>query len=304
MLPTEEVIVNSEARGSVTATGANSWIGGFVGVNAGFISMSSIAKGNVHGTSNSVVGGFAGVNLGQLTAVSTMGSTSFQSVSVSGANNVVGGLVGVNFGTVLASVANSNVSGPAGNAMGSLVGANANMANVPQGLVFGSNFPTGTVIASNGNGTVNGSGGPQIGTLNLTSIVKPSLLDQCTDALCELLKNATLVQGEDKKSIDEIIKLPPEILMPALLFILADTKNDPNPVGAAIITLPADPAAAPAGGQGGSTNVNTASTNNGSTGVRTVSQTPGAPPPAPPPPPLRPVAGPDGERFSLSLIHI
>ena len=31
---------------------------------------------------------------------------------------------------------------------------------------------------------------------------------------------------------------------------------------------------------------------------RTASQTPGAPPPPPPPPPLRPVSGPDGERFS------
>ena len=294
VVPTETLIGNSHASGNVAGTGANTWIGGFAGVNAGFISLSSSATGNVQATSGSVVGGLVGVNIGQITGASTI---YYQTVSVSGTNNLVGGLVGANFGTIVSSDAHGNVTGGAGNTMGSLVGANGNIANVASGQVFGSTFPVGTIINSIGTGTVNGNSGPQVGSSSLAAMPpRPLILQQCTDDLCDIFNDPKLALIPPTTTPD----LPNDVLATAIILSLltTDNKTDQAAIGSALISLPSsDPAAAPGGGQG-RTNANTASTNNGSTGVRTVSQTPGAQPPALPPPPLRPVSGPEGERFS------
>ena len=47
----------------VTGTGPSNWVGGFVGYNGGVI-CDSTASGAVTGTSSSILGGFAGVNIG------------------------------------------------------------------------------------------------------------------------------------------------------------------------------------------------------------------------------------------------
>jgi hypothetical protein len=293
VVPTETLVGNSHATGAVTGLGANTWLGGFAAVNAGFISLSSSASGNVLGTSGSVVGGLVGMNIGQITGASTL---SGQTVSVSGTGNIVGGLVGANFGTVVSSDANGNVTGGSGNVMGSLIGANGNIDNVAPGQVFGSTFPVGTNFNSTGNGTVNGNSGPQIGTADLRKMpTAPLIVQQCNDTLCEILTNPKLIPSTTVSAAD----LPDDVFATAVILSLLTTDNRQAQaaIGDALISIP--PAPTPTAGQGGpgGPNVNTASTG-GSTGVRTVSQTPGAPPPPPPPPPLRPVAGPDGERFS------
>ena len=120
----------------------------------------------------------------------------------------------------------------------------------------------------------------------------PLIVQQCNDTLCEILTNPKLIAST---SVD----LPDDVFATALILSLltTDNKQTQAAIGDALIAIAPAPAAGQGGqGQGG-TNVNTASTG-GSTGVRTASQTPGAPPPPPPPPPLRPVSGPDGERFS------
>ncbi|MEW6454672.1 MAG: S8 family serine peptidase [Pseudomonadota bacterium] len=292
VIPTLEIIGNSHASGSVTSNGANTWIGGFAGINAGFISLSSSATGSVQATSDSVVGGFVGVNIGQITAVETHGFYTLtpQVISVSGNNNIVGGLVGANFGAIVSSTSLAAITGNASNTMGTLVGANGNIANVAPGQVFGSTFPLGTIINSTGSGTINSAAGPEVGTYNLAKLpTPPAIIQQCDDTLCEILKNPKLIEAP--KQVDPDL-LPDDVFATALILSLLSTDNKAvqAAIGQALISLPATDSAPSPGNAGNNSN--------GSTGTRTVSQTPGAPPSPPPPPPLRPVSGPDGERFS------
>lgn len=292
VIPTLEIVGNSHASGSVTSNGANTWIGGFAGINAGFISLSSSATGSVQATSDSVVGGFVGVNIGQITAVETHGFYTLtpQVISVSGNNNIVGGLVGANFGTIVSSTSLAAITGNASNTMGTLVGANGNIANVAPGQVFGSTFPLGTIINSTGSGTINSAAGPEVGTYNLAKLpTPPAIIQQCDDTLCEILKNPKLIEAP--KQVDPDL-LPDDVFATALILSLLsiDNKAVQAAIGQALISLPSTDSAPTSGNAGNNSN--------GSTGTRTVSQTPGAPPSPPPPPPLRPVSGPDGERFS------
>ena len=85
---------DSTSSGPVTATGPNTWAGGFVGANIGMI-FNSTTSSSVSGTSNSVLGGFAGVNVGWIDPSFASGA-----VQSSGGGNFIGGFVGLNFGTI------------------------------------------------------------------------------------------------------------------------------------------------------------------------------------------------------------
>jgi filamentous hemagglutinin family protein len=89
-------ITASTASGAVTSTGANSTIGGLVGVSAGTIT-NSTASGAVTSTgADSTIGGLVGVNRGTITDSAAAGV-----VTSTGANSTVGDFVGANFGTII-----------------------------------------------------------------------------------------------------------------------------------------------------------------------------------------------------------
>jgi filamentous hemagglutinin family protein len=116
-------IFDSNASGSVSATGPLAVAGGFIGLNIGLIDPSfatgnvdvsgaqfgfgggfagwnldsirqSFATGAVIGGDNSFIGGFAGLNLGNIFQAYATGPTT------GGANSTVGGLLALNFGSI------------------------------------------------------------------------------------------------------------------------------------------------------------------------------------------------------------
>jgi filamentous hemagglutinin family protein len=284
-----DVIAGGQSSGAVTG-GSTSWIGGFAGVNAGLITSSlvtpfapSSSTGAVQGDANSVIGGFVGLNIGKIEGATTAATAT---VTGTGANNVIGGLVGANFGRIVDSDSAGDVAGGANNVAGSLVGANGAIANVQPGLVPGSTFPLGVIDnQSIGTGLVNGTVGPQVGTYNLAALPpSPSILSSCDDELCQILKNPPLVQNptEDFNPPDNLLASPLAQLL--LQSDKAEQKAEEAKILIALSSPPASPAPA-AGTQGNR------SSSNQSTGT-------GGRPNLAPPQQLRPVTGPDGERFS------
>ena len=124
------------------------YAGGLVGLNAASITQSS-ASGNVTGGANSNVGGLVGVNSGSGAAVSVSVTSSYATGNVTGtgAGMLIGGLVGMNW---VASIANSYATGAVNggggsNNVGGLAGFN--------GSTVTASYATGAV---SGNGTVGG----------------------------------------------------------------------------------------------------------------------------------------------------
>jgi len=189
---TTTTITNSVASGSVSSTGPNSWVGGFVGVNAGTISLSS-ASGPVTGTSESLLGGFVGLNFAVITNSTTAATAT---VTGPGANNTIGGFVGVNFGSIDPSTAAGAVTGGANNVVGGFAGANASLVGYPAGLIPGSTFPVGTVSTDSiatgaATGGANSTVGAQVGTTNPTALpTSPSIFAGCTDGggVCSIVQ--------------------------------------------------------------------------------------------------------------------
>ena len=89
-----QIYASSTTGSTVTATGPNSWVGGFVGYNGGLI-VDSTTSSTVTGTSSSVLGGFAAVNIGWIDPSVANGA-----VTATGANNILGGFAGLNLGTI------------------------------------------------------------------------------------------------------------------------------------------------------------------------------------------------------------
>ena len=125
--------------GSVTSTGPNSIVGGFVGLTGGTISI-SFPSGAVTGTSDSYLGGFAGVNLGIDRASFT---TPAASVTGTGDHDVIGGFVGANFGSIEAPRPPATPRAPPTALVGGFAGINARFINFAAGLDPGSSFPSG-----------------------------------------------------------------------------------------------------------------------------------------------------------------
>ena len=276
------IIAGSHSTGAVTGIGANNWIGGFAGVNAGMIFEAS-NSGTVTGDTASVIGGLVGLNVGRITESSTLASAT---VTGTGADNVVGGLVGANFGSIVESTSAGNVFGGVNNTVGGLVGANGNIANVAPDQILLSSFPLGTIddlsaatgTASGGTGSTVGA---QVGTHNLAALPpSPSVLQKCDDGLCVILKNPTLISS-DSDLPDDALVLPGDHRDSMLSLADAEVIN-------AIIALVSQDPPPGDGGPGSGP------------GSRPPagSQTPGVAVNVLPPQPLRPVAGADGERFS------
>ena len=302
VISAESIAANSNATGNVIGN-SNSWIGGFAGVNVGFISLGSSSSGTVQGNADSVIGGLVGLNLGNITAASTSSS-----VTGTGTNNVIGGLVGANFGTIFNSNSSGDVTANLGNNLnsnssgnpnassigvaGSLVGANGNIANAEPGQVLGSTFPAGTIIASTGTGLVNGVAGSQVGTTTLAALPKPpAVLNSCDDALCEIMRNPRLIANTTTNT-DGTVNIPDDIFQISLILnslTVPDKQQQTDIVNSLIQLTPPSGPTQPVG-----TNDSPAGPGN-----RPTSSAPGTPPPSfAPPPVLRPVEGPNGERFS------
>jgi hypothetical protein len=108
--------------------------------------------GGVNGTSKSYLGGFVGINVGFITNSSNSGAVSF-----SGNGNVAGGFVGANVGLIDGSTTTGQVSGGPNNIVGGFAGGNLNFSNVPQNLIQSSSFPVGQI---NPNNTIGPNAGP------------------------------------------------------------------------------------------------------------------------------------------------
>jgi hypothetical protein len=182
LLLNDGLIQNSSASGPVTGTGANNWIGGFVGGNIGTI-QNSTASGAVSGGSDSSIGGFAGLNLGLIGPASANGP-----VSATGTGNVVGGFVGTNFGTIDQTTATGPISAPgANNVVGGVAGANAQFVDVQSGQLP---FLGGTITNSSGPGSA------PIGVNSPTTLpTAPALITQCDQAVCQIFRDGSLGGG-------------------------------------------------------------------------------------------------------------
>jgi filamentous hemagglutinin family protein len=276
-------ITNSGASGAVSSTGANSWVGGFIGVNGGTISLSS-ASGPVTGTSESLLGGFVGINFGVITDAATAQSAT---VTGTGANNFVGGFVGVNFGSIDPSTAAGAVTGGANNVVGGFAGANASLAGYPAGLIPGSTFPGGTVSADSfatgvATGGANSIVGAQVGTTNPTALpANPSIIASCGGGgfvLCSILQSGgglTLASTEPTPLLPLPITQITQLILP-----IDNNVTIPDPIFASL-TPPSSPAGSPLSGA-----------------VSYSNATPGKPGFIPSRLPARSVPGPNGETRS------
>ena len=277
------VITSASATGAVTA-GPNSWVGGLVGANGGIITANSTATGTVTGNGSSVIGGLVAFNIGAIDDSHASGA-----VVGNGANNVIGGFAGANLGLINDSTASGNVTGAPGNVAGSLVGANIALLNVVPGMLPHSTFPIGTIVNSAGTGTVNGNVGPQVGTTAVASLpVAPLVVGSCDgDALCELLTNPKLKELEEKLPED----LPKDIFANSQIVnsLPQPDKAEQRAEEAKILIALTSPSSNPAP-TGSSTGNRSSSAGSQVAG--------GAKPNLAPPQQPRPIAGPDGERFS------
>jgi len=111
---------------SVTVNGFNH-LGGLMGINVGLV-RNCFASGNVSGNENP--GGLVGVNFGTIENSYAIGNVSTSFGWYPGYPRGAGGLVGANEvaenspATIRNSFSTGNVSGPAGAALGGLVGVN------------------------------------------------------------------------------------------------------------------------------------------------------------------------------------
>ena len=186
VLGENSTITNSAAHNTLVAsTGANSIIGGVVGVNEGTIS-DTTSTAPVSGTSDSYIGGIAGINLGLVT-----GSSTDPAISASGGNNFIGGIAGLNAGSIDNSTAQVTLASGSPNYMGGIAGVNATYKS--SGLIPNSSFPIGTITnsSSSGSGFTN-----QVGTTSPSFIPGlPSWLAGCTDTACITLTGGSLQPG-------------------------------------------------------------------------------------------------------------
>ncbi|MGA7489014.1 MAG: GLUG motif-containing protein, partial [Xanthobacteraceae bacterium] len=187
-------VTGSTASGTVTSTGSNSTIGGFVGLSSGMIS-SSASSGMVTGTSDSYLGGFVGVNLGSIDQSSATGS-----VTGSGTENVGGGFAGANFGSIDSSSASGNATSGPNSAVGGFAGANAQFVNFPADSIPGSSFPVGTITNSSASGAAGGGTGstvaPFIALNDPTTAANPpafpSIVAGCSAPTCVFVNTGLL----------------------------------------------------------------------------------------------------------------
>jgi len=260
-------ITNSTASGAVASTGANSWVGGFTGLNGGTI-QDSHASGETTGTSDSLVGGFAGLNLGSI-----IDSTTAANTIVTANNNYIGGFVGANFGSIDPSTASGSVTAGANNIIGGFAGTNASLSS--SATIPGSTFPNGTISSDSvSTGLVNGTTGAQVGTTTPAGLpTAPSIVASCNNGtLCSILQGGlTLATG----SPGGTTVLPSPVPQITQTTVPAESPTPP-PVLASLTTPP--PASPPPGSS--------------------TAPTPGKSGYVPPPLPGRPVAGPHGETRS------
>ena len=264
---------------TVTSTGSNSWVGGFIGLNSGTI-LDSHALAAVNGTSDSLLGGFAGLNFGVITD-----STTTAAVTANGNNNYIGGFAGLNFGFIDPSTSAGAVTANGNNnVVGGFAGANASLASIPAGLIAGSSFPNGTIsVDSLATGPATGTGtnntvNAQVGTTSPSTLpAAPSLIAGCdSGVLCAILNAGLKLASIDTVALDPV---PPPITQVAQLKSpLDDNATTPAPILASLTTPSSSAGSPPAG----------AASNGG----------PGKSGFVPPPLPARSVPGPHGETRS------
>ena len=182
------LIKRSTASGTVTSTGANSIVGGFIGGNGGQI-VDSHALGGVNGTSNSFLGGFVGINIG-----SVQDSTAAGNVTGSGGGNIVGGFVGVNAGMIDPSFSSGTVGSGPNSIVGAFAGSTGPFTNLPANVDPNLTFP-GTIDSASGStsGQPNvpqiGSNSASPGNAGLPFIVPepPTILPPCGATACQII---------------------------------------------------------------------------------------------------------------------
>ncbi len=203
------VILSSLSGGSVTSTGPNSIVGGFVGLTGGTI-VDSTSIGAVTGTSESYLGGFAGVNLGTILASDTAPSAS---VTGTGNRDIVGGFVGANFGSIDSSSSAGDATAGALSTVGGFAGTNARFINFAPGSIPASSFPSGSITNSSASGSATGgpgsTTGPFVASNDPTSASRPpafpSIVGNCNDALCFFI-NTGILPPPSGTSLDDFLQ--------------------------------------------------------------------------------------------------
>ena len=284
-----QIYASSTTGSTVTATGPNSWVGGFVGYNGGLI-VNSTTSSTVTGTSSSVLGGFAAVNIGWIDPSVANGA-----VTATGANNILGGFAGLNLGTIDNSTSTGAVTGGDNSIVGGFVGANAAFANFSPGLISASSFPAGTVNNSTASGNATGGAGStvgaQIAATNPGTLPIPGLIQNCADTMCEIFRNGVFAAGQGDGPIipndGPIIPndgpiVPNQVQAPPVFQYMPDRQFQATDALIRLTNL---------------TNlVQTVQQQTNANRQTGPSQTPGTPPASlAPPRPLRAVPGPDGE---------
>jgi hypothetical protein len=187
LLGENTTLSNSLAQNTkVASTGANSIIGGIVGINVGTVSNTN-STAPVSGTSASYIGGVAGINAGVLNNVSAG-----PEVSGSGDHNFIGGIAGLNVGSISNSTAQVTITSDSTSYVGGLVGLNGSYLNVPLSIPS-SSFPNGTITSSSAGGS--GFSTAVGGTSPTYTPTPPSPLPSCNDPICAVLANGTLQQN-------------------------------------------------------------------------------------------------------------
>jgi filamentous hemagglutinin family protein len=183
-------VANSSAQNTLVASsGANSIIGGVVGVNEGTIS-NTTSSAPVSGTSGSYIGGIAGINLGLVT-----GSATDPAISGTSGTNFIGGIAGLNVGSIDNSTANVGITGGTPDYVGGVAGVNGRYSNEPAPYPY-SSFPNGTIT----NSSATGSGfSSQVGNSTTPAFTPPppSWLTNCTDPACFVLTGGSLQPPEN-----------------------------------------------------------------------------------------------------------
>jgi filamentous hemagglutinin family protein len=160
--PESTALTQANVSVAVNGLGANSIIGGLIGLNLATIT-SSTASGPVNGTSDSYIGGLVGMNLGRIELSQVPAA---MVVTGTGGFNLIGGLAGANIGTITTSSSAATVNSGFGSSVGGLVGANIALLDVPpQFVIPNSSFPVGTISNSSATGAVTGGIGSSVGGL-------------------------------------------------------------------------------------------------------------------------------------------
>ena len=220
-------VIASSASGTVTSIGANSTVGGFVGVSGGTIFIfDRLRFGDRHHRELSR-------RICRSKHWHDRTVTRQRFCDGLGNRDVIGGFVGANFGSIDASAATGNAPAQPIARSGLSPGPTLRSSTSPSESVSGSSFPVGTITNSIATGAANGGTGstvdPFIALVDPTTAVNPpafpSTIAGCTNPTCVFVATGVLPSSP----ISPVTPLTPPVLTPPVLPELLSTSPPSMP---------------------------------------------------------------------------